>query len=143
MNLSKSERILLGLAIILFGIYIGYNEIINNDVDLNFTYKTDVNSINEFENNDDAINKSDENNEKLNVENQDTIQDETSELIDINSATADEISKNLNSIGPKTAINIIEYRNKNGGFKNKEEIKNVKGIGSKKYEKIKDKIYIK
>ncbi|GAI01565.1 unnamed protein product, partial [marine sediment metagenome] len=40
------------------------------------------------------------------------------------------------------ANNIIEYRNKNGLFKMKEELKNVTGIGEKKYEEIKQSISI-
>ncbi|MBU4482683.1 MAG: helix-hairpin-helix domain-containing protein, partial [Actinobacteria bacterium] len=40
------------------------------------------------------------------------------------------------------AQNIIEYRNKNGLFRKKEELKNVTGIGEKKYEEIKQSISI-
>ena len=41
-----------------------------------------------------------------------------------------------------TAERIIEYRAKNGPFKNKEEITKIKGIGEKTYQKIKDFIAI-
>ena len=41
-------------------------------------------------------------------------------------------------IGESTAKKIIEYRDEYGFFNSLEEIKNVKGIGDKKYEKIKD-----
>lgn len=41
-------------------------------------------------------------------------------------------------IGESTAKKIIEYRDEFGFFNSLEEIKNVKGIGDKKYEKIKD-----
>ena len=47
----------------------------------------------------------------------------------------------LPGIGEKTALKIIEYR-KTQVFKSIEDIKNVKGIGDKKYEKIKDLIVI-
>ena len=40
------------------------------------------------------------------------------------------------------AQSIIDYREKNGGFKSIEDIKNVDGIGDKTFEKIKDKISI-
>ena len=60
--------------------------------------------------------------------------------ISINSATKEELMT-LPGIGEKTALKIIEYR-KVQAFKSIEDIKNVKGIGDKKYEKIKDLIVI-
>lgn len=56
-------------------------------------------------------------------------------LISINSAGIDELIT-LPNIGPKIAERIIEYRNKYG-FKSLDELKNVKGIGEKTYEKLK------
>lgn len=44
----------------------------------------------------------------------------------------------LNGIGEKTAQKIIDYRKSQGGFKSIEELKNVPGIGDKKYEQIKN-----
>ncbi len=60
--------------------------------------------------------------------------------ISINSASKEELMT-LPGIGEKTALKIIEYR-KAQAFKSIEDIKNVKGIGDKKYEKIKDLIVI-
>ena len=60
--------------------------------------------------------------------------------ISINSASKEELMT-LPGIGEKTALKIIEYR-KTQVFKSIEDIKNVKGIGDKKYEKIKDLIVI-
>lgn len=60
-------------------------------------------------------------------------------MVNINSATLEQL-KTLNGIGDSKAKNIIEYREKNGGFKSIEDIKNVTGIGEKMFEKIKDKI---
>lgn len=57
--------------------------------------------------------------------------------ISINSASLKELIE-LPNIGEKTAEKIIEYREKNGGFKSIEEIQNVSGIKSKTFDKIKD-----
>lgn len=61
--------------------------------------------------------------------------------INLNTATANQLDT-LPGIGPAYASRIIEYRNSNGGFKTIEEIKNVKGIGEKTFEKIKELISI-
>ena len=61
--------------------------------------------------------------------------------VNINSAGPGEL-QSLPGIGPVTAQYIIDYRNKRGPFNSKEELKNVTGIGEKKYEKIKDAISI-
>ncbi len=57
--------------------------------------------------------------------------------INLNTASLEEL-ENLPGIGPATAKNIIEYRDAYGGFADPEEIKNVKRIGDKTYEKLKD-----
>lgn len=61
--------------------------------------------------------------------------------ININIATSEELQK-LSGVGPARAEDIIEYREKVGGFKSLEEIKNVKGIGEASFDKIKEKITI-
>ncbi len=62
--------------------------------------------------------------------------------ININIASLYELTL-LPGIGEKKAQAIIEYREKMGNFKRKEEIKNVKGIGNSIYKKIKGKIRVK
>ena len=62
-------------------------------------------------------------------------------LININSANLEELKK-ISGVGDEKAQSIIEYREKNGGFKSIDEIKNIDGIGEKTFEKIKDKITI-
>lgn len=62
-------------------------------------------------------------------------------IININSASLSDLQK-INGVGAVKAQSIIDYREKNGGFKSIEDIKNVDGIGDKTYEKIKDKISI-
>jgi len=61
--------------------------------------------------------------------------------ININNAGIDELS-NLPSIGPKIAKSIIEYRQKNGKFKQIEELKNIRGIGEKRFNRLKELITI-
>jgi competence protein ComEA len=46
--------------------------------------------------------------------------------------------ESLPGIGPKLAQQIINYRKKNGLFRNIEELKKVPGIGKKKFESLKD-----
>jgi len=55
--------------------------------------------------------------------------------VDINTAGLREL-ESLPGIGPVIAANIIDYRENNGLFKKKEELKKVTGIGEKKYERI-------
>jgi len=62
--------------------------------------------------------------------------------VNINKATAAELT-NIPGIGASTAEKIVVYRNENGKFKTIEDIKNVSGIGTNKYENIKDYISVK
>lgn len=60
----------------------------------------------------------------------------SSGLININSASQ-HLLETLPGIGPATAENILEYREKEGPFKKIEDIKEVWGIGDKKFQEIK------
>ncbi|MBL7149207.1 MAG: ComEA family DNA-binding protein [Candidatus Cloacimonetes bacterium] len=66
---------------------------------------------------------------------------EISGKININTASLSELIS-LPGIGEKRAQQIISYREKAGGFENKEDIMKVKGIGEGIYTKIKDIIEI-
>ena len=63
------------------------------------------------------------------------------EKIDINSADENLLIK-LNGIGPSKAKKILELRTELGGFSSIEQILQVKGIGQKTFEKLKDHIFI-
>jgi competence protein ComEA len=56
--------------------------------------------------------------------------------INLNTATKEELIA-LPGIGPAKAQAILDYRKEHGAFKSVEELKDVKGVGAKRYEKIK------
>lgn len=60
-------------------------------------------------------------------------------LIDINTASASRLDE-LPGIGPGKAKAIVEHRQEKGPFRTPEELKNVKGIGQKTYDGLKDRI---
>ena len=66
---------------------------------------------------------------------------ESSEIININLATKDELMQ-LNSIGSVKADNIIQYREENGPFNSIDELMNVSGIGEKTFESLKENLAI-
>ena len=57
--------------------------------------------------------------------------------INLNSATAEQLIS-IPGIGPATARLIVEHRTKAGKFNRIEELMNVRGIGEKKFQQIKD-----
>jgi comEA protein len=61
--------------------------------------------------------------------------------ININTATAEELTA-LPGIGPSYAQRIVEHREKNGPFKKVEDLLNVRGIGEKTFEKIRDRLTV-
>lgn len=62
--------------------------------------------------------------------------------ININTATIEELDK-LPGVGEATANKIVNHRSESGEFKSIEEIKNVNGIGDKKFEEMKNLICVK
>lgn len=68
--------------------------------------------------------------------------DSLNRAININTADIDELMK-LPGIGEKTALEILNYRNKNGLFNSIDDLLKVKGIGKSKLSKIKNIITVK
>jgi competence protein ComEA len=61
--------------------------------------------------------------------------------VDINTADAKTL-ETLRGIGPKSAQAIVEYRQKNGPFKNLDDLDKVKGVGKKTIEKNRTKMTV-
>jgi len=61
--------------------------------------------------------------------------------LDINTASVKQL-QTLPGIGPTIAQDIVKYRQTHGAFEKIEDIMRVKGIGKKKFERIKDLIMI-
>ena len=78
--------------------------------------------------------KREKNNKEESITEKDNSNDkEESQKININTASIEELDK-LPGVGEATANKIVNHRKENGDFKNIEEIKNVNGIGDKKFE---------
>ena len=61
--------------------------------------------------------------------------------VNLNTASKDELVA-LPGIGPAKAQAIIDYRKTHGAFRTVEELKDVKGIGAKRYEKLKGEVTV-
>jgi competence protein ComEA len=61
--------------------------------------------------------------------------------LNLNTATK-EVLVALPGIGPAKAQAIIDYRTAHGAFKSVEELKDVKGIGAKRFEKLKPELTV-
>jgi competence protein ComEA len=62
--------------------------------------------------------------------------------VNINTADAATLSKELNGIGEVKAKAIVDYRTQNGPFKTVEDLANVTGIGAATIEKNKSKVVL-
>ena len=61
--------------------------------------------------------------------------------VNINTATKEELVA-LPGVGPAKAQAILDYRSSHGAFKSVEEVKDVKGIGAKRFEKLKGELTV-
>lgn len=66
------------------------------------------------------------------------------EVVDINTASASELKSALKGtgVGDAKIKKIIEYREQNGGFKSVDELTEVKGIGDKTMEKLRERVTV-
>ena len=114
---SLSERILVAIALLMAAGLVGYNAFFSkNAVEITENLVTS-----------EALEQDEET--------------KSSEIININTASSEELEK-LSGVGKAMAKRIVEYRDTHGGFANKEEIMNVKGIGKKVFETIKNNICV-
>ena len=63
--------------------------------------------------------------------------------ININRASVAELDQHLNGIGPTLAQRIVDYREENGPFRSIEDLRNVSGIGDKRFADLKDQVDVK
>lgn len=122
-NKIPYEKMLIVIAIILCAFIIGYNAFFVPKINIPAVVYVDNSNKNESEN--------------YNLE-----ESGDKSSVNINTASADEIEKALDGIGPSIAQRIVEYRENVSEFKCKQDIKNVKGIGDKLYKKIENNITV-
>ena len=110
----SSKMILISFAIIMFASVLMYNEFcVSYDIPVNLNFGASQNNVGA----------------------------NTVGKINLNTASKDELIK-IKGVGEVIAGNIIEYRESHGGFSNIDEILNVRGIGNKYFQEIKNIIYV-
>lgn len=62
------------------------------------------------------------------------------EVVDINTATVEQLADALNGVGESKARAIVEYRENNGPFQHIDELVNVRGIGIATVDRNRDRI---
>ncbi|MFI9593019.1 helix-hairpin-helix domain-containing protein [Nonomuraea sp. NPDC052265] len=67
--------------------------------------------------------------------------DPATAILDLNSATPDQLEE-LPGVGEVLAARIAEFRTAHGGFTSVDQLREVSGIGAKKYEEIKPKVRV-
>lgn len=120
---NKIEKILISSALVMFAAIIGYNVF----------FVPEMPTM--IQNNGNIVSK------KIKRENKDA-KNGSSGLVNINTASEDELIENLDGVGPAMAKKIISYRETHGKFSSTEELMNIKGIGEKVFERIKNDVTI-
>ncbi|MDR0739091.1 MAG: helix-hairpin-helix domain-containing protein [Oscillospiraceae bacterium] len=150
-NQDKQVKILLILSLILCIVVIFYSAFHVEEPDVPSVVHVDSNTKNQdFLETEEMDNLSPEDTESVSTETDENTTEQVSKQLDeednkkinINTATEDELEKKLPGIGKTTANLIIEKREELGGFSNIEQLKTIKGIGEKKFEKIKNLICV-
>jgi len=67
---------------------------------------------------------------------------DVAQLLNINNASAEQLAEALPGIGPAKAARIVQWRLDNGAFKDVDQLLQVKGIGEKTLEKLRNHIRI-
>lgn len=137
------EKILIIISLVLFSGIIFYNAFFIPDVTTPAVVYVDKDNFDSPENQN-TIN-SDVNNSSLSNDNssKNSNSSETKNgKVNINTASEDELAEKIPGVGKSIAKKIVEYRSYNGNFSSIEEIKNVSGIGDKKFEAMKEIICI-
>lgn len=120
--------ITIACTILMIGIFIGRRSVTFDSEPLNpTTVQQEPQTDSKYE----AENDKQETDNKVDIEGK----------ININTASAKELDA-LPGIGASLAEAIINHRNENGLFQDISDIKNVKGIGDARFEKLKDKITV-
>nr|WP_319488209.1 helix-hairpin-helix domain-containing protein [uncultured Caproiciproducens sp.] len=139
-------RYLIVIAAVLFALIIGYNAFYVPDVSMSdITVMTDVSSSTDetyIPKADSAAAASDTSSKQERTVSTAGSVPAVNGKININTATAQQMSDGLDGIGDVMAKRIVDYRVKNGKFKSIEEIKNVSGIGDKTFANLKDHIIV-
>jgi competence protein ComEA len=61
--------------------------------------------------------------------------------ISLNTATPEQLDQ-LDGVGPATVQKILEWRKEHGGFRSVDDLKQISGIGPKRFEALKDKVRV-
>ena len=59
--------------------------------------------------------------------------------VSLNTATLEQLDQ-LDGVGPATAQKILDWRKQHGGFRSVDDLKQISGIGPKRFEALKEKV---
>ena len=139
---SLHVRYLIVIAAVLCALIIGYNAFYVPDLSMsNISITTDDSSLADETYTPQPVTVSSAAQGSVNASGTSTAKAVSGKL-NINTATAQQLSDGLDGIGDVISKRIVAYREENGNFKSIEGIKNVKGIGDKTFAKLKDNITV-